>query len=153
MLDNQTLGNQAYDDKNYLRVVDGMTVYTRSGDKVGTVRNYSPQSGYIDVHKGWLFSKDFYVPVSQIDTIAEDGITLDLEKDDLAGDNYNYPPMATAATTEPTTLADGSVIGTAKQPVETDGDVMFQPKAGNLESASGTDEADLLRSEQPYRVR
>jgi hypothetical protein len=148
MLDNQTA-----DDKTYLRVVDSMTVYSRSGDKLGTVRNYSPQNGYIDVHKGWLFSKDFYVPVSKIDTVAEDGITLDLEKDDLAEDIYNFPPMTDAAMSEPVTLADGSLIGTtaSKQPLDMESADNMPPKAGDV-AADAPDMADKLRAEPPYRV-
>jgi len=73
------------------QIVDGMTVYATDGTKLGTLRNYNPQAGYLDIQKGWLFTKDFYVPTSMIDTVAEDGITLRLTKDDLSDPRYSSP--------------------------------------------------------------
>jgi uncharacterized protein YrrD len=79
------------------QIVNGMTAYATDGSKLGTVRNYNPQMGYLDVQKGWLFHKDFFVPTSMIDTVAEDGITLRLTKDDLDDPRYTSPPVNTGA--------------------------------------------------------
>ena len=103
MLDNQTSTNPA----NW-QIADGMTVYGMDGSKLGSVRNYDSPSGYLDVHKGWLFTKDFYVPVSTVTAVDEDGITLSLTKDDLQDARYNTPPLGPAVYGTKATLADGS---------------------------------------------
>jgi len=108
------------------QIENGMTVYGSDGEKLGTVRNYDPQAGYLDVQKGWLFTKDFYVPLSAIqsamgegltlpqvggpsaltagrttvETETGTGITLRLTKDDLEDDRYASPPTASSATGE-----------------------------------------------------
>jgi hypothetical protein len=97
------------------QITDGMTVYATDGSKLGTVRNYNPQAGYLDVHKGWLFAKDFYVPVSAIDAVTEDGLTLGLTKDDLGDTRYSAPPVAG------TTMSnDATRMGAEKQPLTGD---------------------------------
>jgi hypothetical protein len=65
------IGNEAAN----LQIVDGMTVYGADGDKLGMVRNYDPESGYVDIQKGWLFHKDFYVGLAAIVSVDEHGIT------------------------------------------------------------------------------
>ncbi len=71
----------------------GATVYDAAGEKVGTVRSYDAQGGYLDVEKGWLFPKDFYIPLSAVQgTDANGDVQLSLYKDDLQGDQYAYPP-------------------------------------------------------------
>ena len=73
-------------------IADGMTVYGAAGEKVGTVRNYDPRAGYLDVRKGWLFTKDFYVGLSAVQSVNEDGIVLRLTKEELNDDRYASPP-------------------------------------------------------------
>lgn len=34
------------------QIVDGMNVYSADGEKLGTVRNFDPSVGYLDVRKG-----------------------------------------------------------------------------------------------------
>jgi hypothetical protein len=73
-------------------IADGMTVYSTDGEKVGTVRNYDPSADYLDVQKGFLFKKDFYVPLSSISAVDEDFVTLKLTKDALEDEHYSLPP-------------------------------------------------------------
>jgi uncharacterized protein YrrD len=108
MLDNETSDNAAH-----WNITDGTTVYATDGEKLGTVRNYSPQAGYIDVRKGWLFTKDFFIPMSDIDTATEDNITLKLTKDALEDDRFNSPPPATS---EPVGVTDPSVADISPGP-------------------------------------
>ncbi len=101
------------------QIEDGMTVYSSDGEKLGTVRNYDPQAGYLDIQKGRLFHKDFYVPVSAVQSAMGDGlivahvsepsfftdrdttvethtgtgIVLRVTKDDLGDDRYASPPI------------------------------------------------------------
>ena len=114
------LNNQTFDTTASWRITDGMTVFSGDGHKVGTVQNYAPNAGYIDARKGWLFTKDFYVPLSAIDTVSEDAVTLNLTMDALADDRFNIPPVPTAATADPVILADGSTMDPVggKQPYE-----------------------------------
>jgi len=72
-------------------ITEGMTVYDAAGEKVGTVREYNAQGGYVDVEKGWLFHKDFYIPLNAVTRSDQDGVYLNLYKDDLSGDAYNQP--------------------------------------------------------------
>jgi hypothetical protein len=93
MYQNQTITNPA----NW-QLADGMTVFATDGTKVGTLRNYDPDDGYLDVRKGWLFTRDFYVPFSAVESVAEDGVVLCLTKDALEDDRYAAPWDTTDAT-------------------------------------------------------
>jgi hypothetical protein len=73
-------------------IMEGMTVYGMDGEKLGTVRNYDPQADYLDVQKGWLFHKDFYVPVTAVNAVMGDGLTLRLTHHDLDDGRYATPP-------------------------------------------------------------
>jgi len=114
------LNNQNFDPTSTWRITDGMTVFAADGHKVGTVQNYAPNVGYIDARKGWLFTKDFYVPLSAIDTVSEDAVTLNLTLDALADDRYNRPPITPAVDGEPAVPADLSTLDplARKQPYE-----------------------------------
>jgi hypothetical protein len=101
------------------QITDGMTVYATDGSKLGTVRNYNPRADYLDVHKGWLFAKDFYVPTSTIDAVTEDGLTLRLTKDDLDDVRYSSPP--TAGSYDNTAMSsDAARMDAEKQPLTGD---------------------------------
>lgn len=89
MVPNQTSRNMV----NW-QIADGMTVYGSDGDKLGTVRNYNPQAGYLDIQKGWLFHKDFYVGTATVVSVDEDGLTVELTKQDLEDDRFSSPPGA-----------------------------------------------------------
>lgn len=80
------------------QIADGMTVYDSAGEKVGTIRQYDPQNGYIEVEKGWLFHKDFYVPLNAVARTDADGVYLNLYKDDLSDGRYDQPPTGYATT-------------------------------------------------------
>jgi Domain of unknown function (DUF2382) len=72
----------------------GATVYDTAGAKVGTLRAYNPQGGYLLVEKGWLFPKDLYIPVGAVQrTDATGAVHLGLRKDDLRDDRYAIPPV------------------------------------------------------------
>jgi uncharacterized protein (TIGR02271 family) len=74
--------------------VAGATVYDTTGAKVGTLRAYNPQGGYLVVAKGWLFSKDLYIPLAAVQgTDAAGDVHLGLRKDDLQDDRYDSPPV------------------------------------------------------------
>jgi hypothetical protein len=41
-------------------------VYDTTGAKVGRLRAYNPQDGYLLVERGWLFPKDLYIPLAAV---------------------------------------------------------------------------------------
>ncbi len=103
---------------------NGATVYDTTGEKIGSLREYNQQDGYIMVEKGWLFPKDFYVPLTAVQGTDDNGdILLSLHKDDLQGDLFDSPPVEgttgigsygqTAATTETTRVPAQSMPSSA----------------------------------------
>jgi hypothetical protein len=107
------------------RIAAGMTVYAMDGDKVGTVRNYDPLVGYLDIQQGWLFTKDFYVGVGEVYTVDEDGITLRLTKDEL-DDRFASPPPIGRVTSEA-----GFVI-TEKEPIDIEDEEVPETRASGM---------------------
>jgi hypothetical protein len=86
------------------QICKGMTVYSTAGEKLGMVRHYDPQAGYLDVEKGWLFPKDFYVLVQDICAVDEEGVTLRLTRDELHDERHTVPPVGIRS-------ADGKLTG------------------------------------------
>ena len=81
--------------------VAGATVYDTAGAKVGTLRAYIPQGGYLLVAKGWLFPKDLYIPLAAVKgTDATGAVHLGLRKDDLRDDRYAVPPIGSSTVAE-----------------------------------------------------
>jgi len=121
-------------------ITEGMTVYDAAGEKVGTVREYNTQAGYVDVEKGWLFHKDFYLPLNAVTRSDQDGVYLNVYKDDLSGDMYNQPPVGGAAMgtgygTETQTTTYDTTQQTVQQPVQTTRQTM--------QTAQATDTNDI----------
>lgn len=76
------------------QIVPGANVYGADGDKIGTVSEYSTDSNYLVVQKGWLFPHDIYVPMSAVDRTDQDGIYLALTKDEVKNQNWENPPIS-----------------------------------------------------------
>jgi uncharacterized protein YrrD len=148
MLDNETSENAAH-----WNITDGTTVYATDGEKLGTVRNYNPRAGHIDVRKGWLFTKDFFVPMSDIDTATEDNITLKLTKDELNDDRFNAPPTATPEPVSLTDVSEADIDAVRKQPFEESSTDDAQPAAAGDAKTDTPELADELREDQRFRVR
>jgi uncharacterized protein (TIGR02271 family) len=89
-------------------VMPGTDVYDANGDKIGKVQEYNPQANSIVVQKGIIFTKDLYIPLSAIDSRDDNGLYLNLTKDQLKDDRFASPPAyspGTAATTATTATA------------------------------------------------
>jgi uncharacterized protein (TIGR02271 family) len=93
------------------QIADGMTVYDAGGERVGKVRQYDAQNGYLEVEKGWLFHKDFYVPMNVVTRTDENGVYLNVYKDDLSAGAYDQPPTGAGYTTTSTTATDYAATG------------------------------------------
>jgi uncharacterized protein (TIGR02271 family) len=78
-------------------IAPGTTVYDATGEKIGTVLEQSVDGGYLMVEKGWLFTKDFYVPVNLIGRVDADGAYLTITKADLTDPRFEQPPVTGSA--------------------------------------------------------
>jgi len=84
-----------YSDQS--QIPNGATVYDSAGDKIGTVHENNVQGAYLVVQKGFLFHKDFYVPLIAIARADEEGVHLTVSTADLSDARYDTPPMAAEA--------------------------------------------------------
>jgi hypothetical protein len=98
-------------------IEDETMVYGTDGEKLGTVRNYDPQAGYLDVQKGWLFTKDFYVPLSAVETITGEGLTLHLTKEDLEDERYASPPVTGGVVYGETFVITDTTLSAEREPI------------------------------------
>ncbi len=117
--------NQATTSPAYIPITAGMTVYGADGEKLGTVRNYDPESGYLDIQKGWFFTKDFYVGLAAIDSIDDHGISLHLTKDALKDDHFAAPPMRGG-------FAYSGGDAPEEEPVDREQDIITAPPSGTV---------------------
>jgi hypothetical protein len=118
--------NQQTTSRTSMRITDGMTVYGADREKLGTVRNYDPEAGYLDIQKGWLFTKDFYVGLSAIDSVDEHGINLHLTKEVLNDDRFATPPMRGGF------AYSGDDTAPEKEPVDREQDIITAPPSGTV---------------------
>lgn len=128
--------------------VDGTPVFDAAGEKVGSVSEHNVQGGYLVVHKG-IFRKDIYVPLSAIGRGDDDGVYLNMYKDELKNQNWDYPPdfagMDRPSTAPPlNTPAEGSMRGhtplaSTAEPVNPPGTAldMGQPGAHQMPTREG----------------
>jgi uncharacterized protein (TIGR02271 family) len=104
------------------QITPGTPVYDSAGEKVGTAIDQSVQGGYLVVQKGLLFVKDVYIPVSAIAQVDNDGVYLNMLKDDLKRQNWENIPAAPTASTASTTpqTARAAVADVATSPASED---------------------------------
>ncbi len=94
MLDNQ---GQLGDFANQ-QIMEGAPVYDVNGDRVGEVSDRGLQRNALIVHKGLIFPKDLYIPLSAIRGRDADGVYLNVAKDDINSHNWDQPPTGAAGT-------------------------------------------------------
>jgi uncharacterized protein (TIGR02271 family) len=113
------------------RITEGSNVYGSDGEKVGSVIAIEP--AYIVVEKGFFFPTDYYIPVSAISTVAEDGVYLSVTKEAALNQGWDSAPAADYATTNYAAgeFADASLVGS---------DV-----AAGVGMTSGATDADTIR--------
>jgi len=68
----------------------GTTVYGSDGQKVGDVAEI--QSEYLVIEKGFIFTKDLFIPTATIASQDADGIRLDMTKDEVENHDWSAPP-------------------------------------------------------------
>lgn len=111
-----------------LSITPGMNVYDANGDKVGSVQEYSPQANLMVVEKGFIFTRDLFIPISAISRSSADELYLNLTKDDLKDERFAFPPTSTEEYTSGmvnrTDVAErGSQLGAPQGKVSEDRDI------------------------------
>ncbi|MGZ6388275.1 MAG: hypothetical protein ACXWQZ_03320 [Ktedonobacterales bacterium] len=74
-------------------MAEGLPVYDVDGAKIGHVRRYDLEAGYMVVEVGVLARKELYVPFHLIQSITPSDISLGIPKEALT-DAYLLPPAA-----------------------------------------------------------
>lgn len=69
----------------------GGDVYGSDGEKVGTIGDVG--SNYLLVTKGFLFTKDIYIPPSAVSGIEQDRVYLNVAKDQIENMGWDQPPL------------------------------------------------------------
>jgi hypothetical protein len=98
----------------------GTTVYGSDGQKVGDVAEI--QSDYIVIEKGFIFTKDLFIPMATIASQDADGIRLDMTKDEVETRDWSTPPPLHVEKDEPGPAAFGErhtddMVGHSGSPV------------------------------------
>lgn len=68
----------------------GTTVYGSDGEKVGDVAEI--QSEYIVIEKGFIFTKDLFIPMTTIASQDADGVRLSMTKNEVENHDWSTPP-------------------------------------------------------------
>ena len=68
----------------------GTTVYGSDGEKIGDVAEI--QADYIVIEKGFIFTKDLFIPMTTIASQDADGIRLDMTKNEVEHRDWSTPP-------------------------------------------------------------
>jgi len=107
---------------NMRRIQQGWNVYGIDGGKVGDVSEVG--TNYVLVQKGWLFTRDIYIPLSAIASVEDDGVLLNLSKDQIETMDWDTVPTgetstATYGTTYDTTAASLTGRGDTATPTVT----------------------------------
>ncbi len=71
----------------------GSDVYCSDDKKIGDVSEITTE--YIHVKKGFLFTKDLYIPASAVDHVEHDKVYLNVPCDRVESFNWNQPPHGT----------------------------------------------------------
>ena len=157
---------------NYQRIQPGTNVYGSDGDKVGDVSEVG--SNYVLVRQGWLFTTDMYIPLSAIVGVDNDGIRLNVTKDQIGdlgwdviptdeGTTSTYTPMSGATDTGYTTASsvqdtgsrtDYTATPSGTRDVDTSGEVAIpvveeELRVGKREVEAGGVRVDTRVAETP----
>lgn len=68
---------------------EGMAVFDRDDEKLGTLKQHQPDNGRLLVHQGWLFGHDLSVPQSMVARVDATGIHLSVAKQEAEHPSTN----------------------------------------------------------------
>jgi hypothetical protein len=77
-------GLESRPEDSMAQVAPGAPVYDMTGEKVGSVSAVDLPKEYFTLEKGVFFTRDFYVPLSAVESIAPDAVHLNVDKDQMA---------------------------------------------------------------------
>jgi uncharacterized protein (TIGR02271 family) len=86
------------------QIQTGTDVYGSDGEKIGDVAGVS--NTYFIIEKGFFFTTDIYVPMSAVSSLDEDGIRLNLTKDEIENGDYANEPAGDSYDTDATAATD-----------------------------------------------
>lgn len=98
------------DNRETLNITGGMDVFGNDGEKVGSVAGV--EGDYMVVSKGFFFPTDYYIPASAIQSADDDGVYLNVTRDDALNQGWDTVPEAgstTASGTDQATAAQGTL--------------------------------------------
>ena len=68
----------------------GTPVYGSDGQKIGDVAEIQPH--WFVIEKGFIFTKDLYIPMSTIEGEHENGVRLNMSKHEVENTDWSNPP-------------------------------------------------------------
>ena len=99
---------------------EGTAVFDGHGEKVGVVGAPPTQGNFLVVQKGWLFTYELYIPLTEIHTYDANGIFLNLTKEQLQDDRWKIPPGGGSAVevVPPSSIPPTELPGQALDPLD-----------------------------------
>jgi len=88
-------------DYNNLTISGGTDVFGSDGEKVGSVAGV--EGDYVVVSKGFFFPTDYYIPTSAINSADDEGVYLNVTRDQALNQGWDTVP-------ETTTYAESPVV-------------------------------------------
>jgi uncharacterized protein (TIGR02271 family) len=82
------------DNRDTLNITGGMDVFGSDGEKVGSVAGV--EGDYVVVSKGFFFPTDYYIPTSAINSADDDGVYLNVTKDEALNQGWDTAPETTS---------------------------------------------------------
>ncbi len=143
------------------QIRSGWDVYGSDGEKVGTVGDVG--SNYLLVTKGFLFTKDIYIPMSAITGIEQDRAYINVSKDQVENMGWDRPPEDTGydtagyGTTGVSTYTDEDSTTVTTQGVTSRSGRREEPVQGSgyaeqsTQQSTGTDNMRIQRFEEELR--
>ncbi len=108
------------------QIEHGWDVFGSDGDKIGDVSDVGPN--YVLVTKGFLFTKDIYIPTSAITGVEHDRVYLNIAKDQVDSMGWDQAPMDDTSTGDTTyTDDDATTVSTQSTTTDSDTDYVEQP--------------------------
>jgi len=113
------------DNRETLTITGGTDVFGSDGEKVGSVSGV--EGDYMVVSKGFFFPTDYYIPTSAIQSASDDGVYLNVTRDEALNQGWDAVPETTAYSTDQATTAQGTFR---------DGGTYTDPSAGEYVDAN-----------------
>jgi len=137
----------------------GWDVFGSDGDKIGDVSDVGPN--YVLVTKGFLFTKDIYIPTSAITGVEHDRVYLNIAKDQVDSMGWDQAPTSesgydatdtTDTDTDTAMYTDDDSTTVTTQASTTDTDYVEQPVQQRATDVSDDDDIRVQRHEEELQA-